>query len=285
MTATPIPRSLCLTRFGDLDVTAIRDRPPGRREITTSRVTGARGRAKMWGFVREQLAAGRQAYVICPRVEADEEDRDAAVPTSVEAAGPLLVGGELRDVASEDPRAVAVLHGRLSPDEKEARMADFRDGATRVLVSTTVVEVGVDVPNATVMIILRPERFGLSQLHQLRGRVGRGERAGYCFLVPEKASGDANDRLAVLERTNDGFAVAEEDAELRGPGDVLGTRQSGGLPLRVADLSRDAKILEEARERAFDWVGRGAIDSEDSAGLRAIVWRRFGEALELPPAG
>ncbi|MEM1063266.1 MAG: helicase-related protein, partial [Planctomycetota bacterium] len=268
-----------------LDVTTVRDRPPGRREISTSRVTGARGRVKMWAFVREQLTAGRQAYVICPRVEADDDDREAAVPASVEAAGPLLAAGELKEVAGSDPVAVATIHGRLSPEDKEARMADFRDGRTRVLVSTTVVEGGVDVPNATVMVILRPERFGLSQLHQLRGRVGRGSRGGYCFLLPENESEEASARLSVLERTNDGFKVAEEDAELRGPGDVLGTRQSGGMPLRVADLSRDAKVLTEAREAAFEWVASGAIDRPGSADLRRIVWGRFGEALELPPAG
>lgn len=329
MTATPIPRSLCLTAFGDLDLTKITDLPPGRQRVVTSRVRGVAGQKKAWQFIRKHLDAGRQAYVICPRIGDDEsnnldeatggrepaknvivenalaerdEDTSPAVATaglrrearssalplspsppvdsgSVEAIYRELKGGELREYA------VALVHGRMDADTKDEAMRAFRDGETNVLVSTTVVEVGVDVPNATLMVIYQPERFGLSQLHQLRGRIARGKHQGYCFLITDAESDDANRRLAVLEQTADGFQIAEADFELRGPGDVLGLRQSGETALRVADLQRDEAILLEAREFATNLVESGEFDTAEYAALKRTVLDRFGYVAELPKTG
>jgi len=326
MTATPIPRSLCLTAFGDLDLTKITDLPPGRQRVVTSRVRGAAGQKKAWQFLRKHLDAGRQAYVICPRIGEDESDnldkasggppedatvenaeaehREAPTPaaaaaglrmdrssveldtssveldtSSVEAVYRDLTKGELRE------HSVGLVHGRMDSDTKDEAMRAFRDGETSVLVSTTVVEVGVDVPNATLMVIYQPERFGLSQLHQLRGRIARGKHQGYCFLVTDAESDDANRRLAVLEQTSDGFEIAEADFALRGPGDVLGLRQSGETALRVADLKRDEAILLEARELATQLLESGEFDTPEFAALKRTVLDRFGSVAELPKTG
>ena len=279
MTATPIPRSLCLTTYGDLDLTAITDLPPGRQKVVTSRVRGAGGRAKAWEFIRKQLDTGRQAYVICPRVEENAEDLTAEVPGSVAAVFRTLTETELRDVP------VGLVHGRMDADAKDAAMAAFRDDETAVLVSTTVVEVGVDVPNATLMVIYQPERFGLSQLHQLRGRIARGRHQGYCFLFTDSESDDASRRLAVLESTADGFKIAEADYEFRGPGDVLGLRQSGDTALRVADLQRDESLLVEARSVAMQLVESGRFDGPAFAPLKVRVLERFGGLTETPKTG
>ncbi|QDT39901.1 ATP-dependent DNA helicase RecG [Stratiformator vulcanicus] len=294
MTATPIPRSLCLTQFGDLDVTRITDLPPGRQRVVTSRVDGKLGRKKAWEFIRQRLAEGRQAYVVCPRIEPNGEDLDAAVPGSVETVferlrmNELSEGwGEAGDRTNKDSPApeVALLHGRMSSDEKDAVMTAFRRGDIRVLVTTTVIEVGVDVPNATLMVIYQANRFGLSQLHQLRGRIGRGRHQGYCFLLPDGETDDATKRLAVMEQTSDGFKIAEADFEIRGPGDVLGTRQSGGMPLRVAHPGRDLELLIEARQHAFNTVDSGAIDAGAWDEVRQVVLSRFAETLDLPQGG
>ncbi|WP_145259702.1 ATP-dependent DNA helicase RecG [Calycomorphotria hydatis] len=283
MTATPIPRSLCLTQFGDLDVTRITELPPGRQRVVTSRVDGTLGRERAWEFIREQLEAGRQAYVVCPRIERNAEDDGSAVAGSVEAVYDRLIQGELRKWAARDE--VRALHGRLSSDEKESIMQSFRAGDVRVLISTTVIEVGVDVPNATMMVVFQANQFGLSQLHQLRGRIGRGRFQGYCFLLTENETDDAAKRLAVMEQTSDGFKIAEADFEIRGPGDVLGTRQSGGLPLKRAHPQRDFELLLTARERAFEIVRNGDIDRDLFEPLRQEVINRFGEKLELPRGG
>ena len=281
MTATPIPRSLALTQFGDLDVTTVRDLPPGRQPVVTSRVPGPKARQKTWHFIREKLAEGRQCYVICPKVgTADEADLESdELSASVEATFKELTEGDLKGVA------VGLVHGRMDADTKEAAMTAFKTGETRVLVSTTVVEVGVDVPNATLMVIQKAESFGLSQLHQLRGRVARGSRRGYCFLYTDGTTPAAAERLGVLERTTDGFEIAEADFSQRGPGHVLGTRQSGKSALRVADPGRDRDLLEEARRRAFHLVETGAFDLPEWAMVKAEVLDRFGEVLELAKTG
>jgi len=278
MTATPIPRSLCLTQFGDLDLSVISELPPGRRKVTTSRVYTAAARKKAWGFIREKLKAGRQAYIVCPRVQSGKSG-DGEDDTAAEAVFEELSSGELRDFR------VDIVHGQMDRDRKAAAMDAFRGGRTQAIVSTTVVEVGVDVPNATLMIIYEAERFGLSQLHQLRGRIARGSFDGYCFLFSEADSPEAVSRLNAMERTANGFEIAEADFELRGPGDVLGTRQHGELPLRVADLVNDAAVLREARKIAFQLVDSGRFDDEDYTPLKIRVLERFSKQLDLVGSG
>jgi ATP-dependent DNA helicase RecG len=279
MTATPIPRSLCLTQFGDLDLTTIVDTPPGRQKVVTSRVSDAPTRERAWNFIKEQLAKGRQAYVICPRIEATAEDLSKRSAASAEEAFKLLSAGTLQNFR------VGLIHGRLDSDLKAAGMEAFSRGKIDVLVSTTVVEVGIDVPNATLMVIDEAHRFGLSQLHQLRGRISRGKFQGYCFLFSDADTPEALRRLTSLETMGDGFAIAEADFEIRGPGDVLGTRQHGDLPLRVADLTRDAAILKEARAAAFELVRSGEFDQPELAPLKIQVLERFGKALDLAQTG
>jgi ATP-dependent DNA helicase RecG len=297
MTATPIPRSLCLTQFGDLDTTLMTDLPPGRQPVVTSRVPPGKARTKMWEFVRGKLTSGRQAYVVCPRISADATRDDEPVsPREHQEGGPRVDEGKVetraveavyRELVDGDLRGftVAKLHGGLSNDEKVNVMRRFREGATQVLVATTMVEVGVDVPNATMMIIEQAERFGLSQLHQLRGRVGRGEFQGYCFLFSETDDPDAVARLTALEAKASGFDVAEADFELRGPGDILGTRQSGLLPLRFADLVRDKAQLADTRAAAFELVQSGQIDSPAFAPLKIRVMERFGKLFDIAGGG
>lgn len=275
MTATPIPRSLCLTRFGDLDVSTIRELPPGRQKVVTSRVRSELEMPRAWEFIRQQISKGRQAYVVSPRVEGQDEADDAAAETVFRK----LQRTELADVR------VDLLHGRMDRETRHEVMERFRDHEIDVLVSTTVIEVGVNVPNATLMVIQQAERFGLAQLHQLRGRICRGNYQGYCFLVSESDLPEAEQRLEAMEESADGFVLAEKDAELRGPGDVLGTRQSGALPLRVANPVRDIKILQVARRMAHDMVRTGDFDSAEYAELRRIVLERFAHVLDLPQTG
>ncbi|QDU79106.1 ATP-dependent DNA helicase RecG [Polystyrenella longa] len=281
MTATPIPRSLCMTMFGDLDLTLINDKPPGRQAVVTSRIMGVGARKKAWQFITKQLQTGRQAYVVCPRIEVSEQEvaDPLEIPVSAETVFKHLSHNELKDFRVE------LLHGQMDRERKQATMERFRNQETDVLVSTTVIEVGVDVPNATLMAIMQAERFGLSQLHQLRGRIGRGKYQGYCFLYSEADSEEASQRLATLEQTNDGFQVAEADFELRGPGDVLGTRQHGAMPLRVAHLVRDVKVLEEARGAAFKLVESGRLHDPEYQSLHRQVEERFGSLLSLTPGG
>ena len=276
MTATPIPRSLCLTQFGDLDFTVIRDVPPGRKPVVTHRVHSREQQGKAWEFLRRQLKAGRQAYIVCPRVESESpQARDAAADKVYE----YLQRTELRDFR------LALVHGQVDRDERQRVMDRFREHEIDALVATTVVEVGVDVPNATLMVVLQAERFGLAQLHQLRGRVARGSYQGCCFLFSDADSEDAVTRLAALESMTDGFEIAQKDFELRGPGDVLGTRQHGELPLRVANVARDQKFLEEARTAAFDLVESGRLDAPDHMPLKLRVLERFGKLFDLPQSG
>ncbi len=277
MTATPIPRSLCLTVFGDLDVSVMKDLPPGRQKIVTGRIPNPVERAKVYEFIRGKLREGRQAYFVCPRVT-DSGDPAERV-SSAEAVYEELRTGEFRDFE------VGLVHGQMDREERNARMERFRSGELQLLVSTTVIEVGVDVPNSTVMVICEAERFGLSQLHQLRGRIGRGRFQGYCFLFSDSDTPEANARLAAMEQHTDGFQIAEVDFGLRGPGDVLGVRQSGQLPLRFASLIKDADVLAEARDVAFQLVETGDIDAAEFRPFKAIVLSRFGRLLDLPESG
>lgn len=243
MTATPIPRTLALVLHGEMTQTVIDELPPGRTPVRT-KVVAAKQREKVYEFLEGELEKGRQAYVVYPLIE-ESERSDLEDATRGLAA--------LRERFPS--RRLGLLHGRMKAEERDAVMAAFRNHEIDLLVSTTVVEVGVDVPNASVMVIEHAERFGLSQLHQLRGRVGRGAAKSYCFLIDHAGrEGRARERLATMEKTNDGFRIAEVDLELRGPGEFLGTRQAGLPELQFADLSRDARLLEEARQDAFELV-------------------------------
>jgi len=266
MTATPIPRTLALTTYGDLDVSVMREMPPGRRPIKTIAKPEER-RDEIYDFMRKELDAGRQAYVIYPLVEES-------------AKIDLRAATEMADHLQQDvfpAYRVALLHGRMKPDEKDRVMHAFARGEFHILVSTTVVEVGVDVPNASVMVVEHAERFGLSQLHQLRGRVGRAAHQSYCVLLYQAPLSDAGrERLKALTDTTDGFVIAERDLALRGPGDFFGTRQSGMPTLRVGDLLRDHQLMEEARREAVAALD----DAETAEALAAVVrssWeQRFG---------
>lgn len=247
MTATPIPRTLALTVHGDLDLTVIDELPKGRKPIKTSLVTSHRG---VYDLIKQEIEAGRQAYVIYPLIE--ESETLSAKAATIEAE-------RLQNEVFPQFK-IGLLHGKLKNDEKEQVMADFKDKKYDILVSTTVVEVGVDVPNATVMLIENAERFGLSQLHQLRGRVGRNDLQSYCILHTSTKSQETKERLNIMTQTNDGFVIAEKDLQLRGPGEFLGTRQSGLPDLIISDIVRDAKILEIARNEAIDFVKTNQID-------------------------
>jgi ATP-dependent DNA helicase RecG len=249
MTATPIPRTLAMTTYGDLDVSVIRDLPPGRVSVTTTARPDTE-RDDVYAFVREQVALGRQAYVVFPLIE---ESAKVDVRAATEMADHLA-----QDVMP-DVR-LALLHGRLRADEKARVMDAFVAGDIDVLVSTTVIEVGIDVPNAAVMVVEHAERFGLAQLHQLRGRVGRGAHPSFCVLVYQGPLGETGEaRLKALVETADGFIVAERDLELRGPGDLFGTRQSGAPTLRSGDLWRDRDLMEEARRFAMAAIGQSGM--------------------------
>jgi ATP-dependent DNA helicase RecG len=246
MSATPIPRTLALSFYGDLDLSVLDEMPPGRQEIKT-RWLKASERERAYSFIRRQTADGRQAYIIYPLVE--ESD-------SIDARAAVDEFGRLSSEVFPD-RRVGLVHGRLTSGQKESAMRAFAGHETDVLVATSVIEVGVDVPNSTVIVIEGADRFGLAQLHQFRGRVGRGEHQSYCILIAEDVSTEAEQRLSSLEATNDGFALAERDLELRGPGEFFGRRQSGLPELRLASLLHDADILSAAQEEA------AAIFSQD----------------------
>ena len=241
MTATPIPRTLALTVHGDLDLTIINELPKGRKPIKTI-LTGSH--RQVWDLIKHEVETGRQAYVVYPLI--DESETLSAKAATIEAEKLQ------REIFPQFK--IGLLHGKLKNDEKEEVMKDFKEGKYDILVSTTVVEVGVDVPNATVMVIENAERFGLSQLHQLRGRVGRSSLQSYCVLITSSRSQETRERLAIMTETNDGFVIAEKDLQLRGPGEFLGTRQSGLPDLIISDIVRDAKILELARNEAIDFV-------------------------------
>jgi ATP-dependent DNA helicase RecG len=266
MTATPIPRTLALSAYGDLDVSVIRDRPPGRQPIKTTARPESR-REDVYRLARRELARERQVYVVYPLVEESEK---------VDLRAATAMADHLQAEVFPEYR-VALLHGRLKQDEKDRVMAAFARGEVHVLVSTTVIEVGVDVPNATVMIVEHAERFGLTQLHQLRGRVGRGAEASTCVLLYQPPLGEAGRaRLDALVETTDGFVIAERDLALRGPGDFFGTRQSGLPTLRVGDLIRDQTVMEDARREAVAWLDSGPASAPLVEYLSANWATRFG---------
>ncbi len=267
LTATPIPRSLALTLYGDLDVSTLRERPPGRGSVRSA-VRGVGQRDRVLEFVRTECAGGRQAYVVLPVIE-ESERADLRAATSMAEA-----------LAARWPDLhVALVHGRLKPEERDAVMRRFRAGEIHVLVATTVIEVGIDVPNATVMVIEHPDRFGLAQLHQLRGRIGRGAAESYCILL---ADAEPPPRLTAFAATTDGFRIAELDLEERGMGDLIGARQSGGLEVRHAQLPADADLLQQAREIAGRLIAADpALQRPDHQRLRERAVSRYPRAVEL----
>jgi ATP-dependent DNA helicase RecG len=276
MTATPIPRTLAMTVYGDLDVSIIDELPPGRRPVLTKLCYESR-RGESYDLMRRELRQGRQVYVVYPLIEESEK-------TDLRAA--TAMAKQLQREAFREFR-VGLLHGRLKSDEKEHIMRAFSVGDLQVLISTTVIEVGVDVPNATVMLVEHAERFGLAQLHQLRGRVGRSHLQAYCLLMANfPMSEEAKERLRVLTESHDGFVIAERDLELRGPGEFLGTRQSGLPELRVAHLIRDQRVLAEARREAFALVSADPhLSVPQHAALRQALMNRWQQKFELMHVG
>jgi ATP-dependent DNA helicase RecG len=272
LSATPIPRSLALTAYGDLDVSVLDERPPGRRTIMTA-LRPESARSRVLAFIAAQVGAGRQAYVVYPVIdESERADLKSATTMYAALSGP---GGAFAD------RRVALLHGRVPAEERDTIMRGFRDGEIDVLVATTVIEVGIDVPNATVMLIEHPERFGLSQLHQLRGRVGRGSEESYCILLGDFGP-DSADRLRMFASTDDGFEIARADLRLRGMGDLFGAQQSGAPTFRVADPLRDEALNERARVIAEQVLAEDPdLSTPVHAGLRRTIGTRYVRALEL----
>jgi ATP-dependent DNA helicase RecG len=247
MTATPIPRTAAMTVYGDLDVSVLDELPPGRTPISTVWARGPLAEAEAWQRVRDEVAAGHQAYVVTPLIE----ESDKLEVASAQETFDELSAGELQGLR------LGLLHGRVKAADKEATMHAFRSSELDVLVATTVIEVGVDVPNATVMVIIDADRFGIAQLHQLRGRVGRGAAVSYCYLLGAGATPDGERRLLAIEGSTDGFALAEEDLDIRGEGTLMDVRQKGRSDLRLASLRRDRAVVERAREVAFELVDGG----------------------------
>ncbi|MBI3781860.1 MAG: ATP-dependent DNA helicase RecG, partial [Deltaproteobacteria bacterium] len=276
MTATPIPRTLAMTVYGDLDVSVLDELPPGRQPVRTLlRNEGEQG--KVYDLVKRELDRGHQGYVVYPLVESSEDsDLRDATTMAQELARTLFHGYR-----------VGLVHGKMKPAEKDAVMRRFKAGDVQLLVSTTVIEVGIDVPNATIMVVDHAERFGLSQLHQLRGRVGRGSDSSLCILLtPYHRGDDTRRRLEALAASNDGFKIAEVDLEIRGPGEMLGTRQSGLPDFRVANLIRDRGLMEEAKRAADRWLQRDPnLETAESKLLRVVLKHRWAGRLELAQIG
>ena len=262
LTATPIPRTLAMTLYGDLDVSVIDELPPGRKPITTNHIFRSRADG-MYSFIRKQLQEGRQAYVVYPLIKESEKLDLKNLEDGYKQLCNVFCDYRL-----------SKLHGKMKPKEKDEEMRRFASGETQILVSTTVIEVGVDVPNASVMVIENAERFGLSQLHQLRGRVGRGASQSYCLLVTDyKLSEDTRKRMEIMTTSNDGFEIAEADLKLRGPGDMEGTQQSGiAFDLKIANLARDEQLLQFVRE-----VARGVVEADPQCNnpMYRVVWDRL----------
>ena len=268
MSATPIPRTLALLMYGDLDVSILDERPPGREDVDTFLV-GESYRARINAFIRKQVSEGHQCFVVCPAVEENEE-------LGIKSA--TVWADTLQNTVFPDLR-IALLHGQMKGAEKEAAMASFARGEADVMVATTVIEVGVDVPNATLMVIEDADRFGLSQLHQLRGRVGRGKAKSFCILTTHNRNPETVQRLKALCKTTDGFRIAEEDLKLRGPGDFFGSRQSGLPVFRVANLNMDIQTLKEAQQASADWIdAEGTADTPEAIALRERIGDLFSRA-------
>jgi len=271
MTATPIPRSLAMTVYGDLDVSIIDELPPGRAPVETH-IIQTKNRNKAFELLRQEFSQGHQAYIIYPLVEESENSdlKDVTTMTSYLQ----------KEVFPDVP--LAMLHGRMTAEEKQEIMGAFASKQLLLLVATTVIEVGIDVPNATVMVVEHPERFGLSQLHQLRGRVGRSTQRSYCLIMYEGGSLETRQRLAIMEQSNDGFRIAEEDLRLRGPGDLIGMQQAGFMDLKLANLVRDAETLADARRAALTLIQKDPeLTKPTHAVIRAKLQRQSRQAAEL----
>jgi len=272
MTATPIPRTLAMTAFGDLDVSVIRHCPPGRGAVVTRWVNRA-DRAKALEFIRERLRAGKQVYFVYPRITTSEENQNIKAATDEWNRLSKKVFGEY---------VVELLHGQMPSAQKQHIMSEFRKGKINVLVSTVVIEVGMDVPNATIMVIEGADRFGLAQLHQLRGRIGRGQSKSYCLLFAETESDLAKDRLEIMTRTNDGFEIAEQDLRLRGPGELFSARQHGLPDMKIANIVDDYELLVMARRNAFELVADDPmLTKREHRNIRNALLSRFGDSLGL----
>ena len=276
MTATPIPRTLSMTVYGDLDVSILDEMPTGRKPIVTQ-WRPSQSRAKIYRFVRDQVANGAQAYIVFPLVEETEKSDLKAATDSYE---------KMKDSFFSQFK-LGLLHGRMKSNEKESFMAAFKSGEIQILISTTVIEVGVDVPNATIMVVEHAERFGLTQLHQLRGRVGRGDLQSYCILIGYgKLSVEAKKRLETMAATTDGFKLAEIDLELRGPGEFFGTKQHGLPDLRIANVVRDIQLLRQARKEAFTLVNNDPrLSREEMMGTRHYFLRNYRDKYDLAWVG
>lgn len=276
MTATPIPRTLAMTVYGDLDISIVDEMPPGRKAIKT-KIFHEKERQRVYDHIAMEIEGGNQTYIVYPLIE-ESEKLDLLNATKMYEHIQKEIFPQYR---------VALLHGRMKSDEKEEVMERFKTGEVQILVATTVIEVGIDVPGATLMVVEHAERFGLSQLHQLRGRVGRGEKQSCCILLAQyKKSDDARRRLKIMEETNDGFKIAEEDLKIRGPGEFIGVRQSGIPDFRVANIIRDARILNEAREEAFELVRRDPLlQDPQNFFLKEVLKQRWKGRLELAGVG
>lgn len=270
MSATPIPRTLALMIYGDLDISVLNELPKGRKPVNTYAVTG-KLRDRAFNFVKERLDEGRQAYIVCPMIEETELDLQ-----SVEKYSAEISQNQFKDYN------VGLLHGKMPAEKKEEIMTEFKRGEIQLLVSTTVVEVGVDVPNAAVMVIENADRFGLSQLHQLRGRVGRGEHQSYCILITDNVTEDSKNRLKILSKTNDGFKISEEDLKLRGPGDFFGQRQHGLPSLKIADMAENIEVLHQAQQAAKKILEEDYdLSKNEHQQLRMLVDSLFDKKIDL----
>ena len=264
MSATPIPRTLALMIYGDLDISILRELPKGRQPVETYAVTG-KLRERAFGFVKDRLDEGRQAYIVCPMIDESEMDLQ-----DVKSYAKKLQEGSFKDYK------IGLLHGKLSPAEKEQVMNEFKEHKTDLLVSTTVIEVGVDVPNSAVMVIENADRFGLSQLHQLRGRVGRGRYKSYCILITDNVSEESRKRLKILSKIHDGFKISEEDLKLRGPGDFFGSRQHGLPVMKIADMSADLETLKQAQKAAQEITSADPmLNDPENRGLKQLALMLF----------
>ncbi len=270
MTATPIPRTLAVILYGDLDISILDELPPGRQQIVT-RAVNAEGRGSAYEFVRREVKKGRQAYVVAPLIEDSE---------TLDAKSALGLYDELKDCFSSF--SIAFLHGAMKQADKDRIMQDFYGGRIQILVSTVVIEVGINVPNATIILIENAERFGLAQLHQLRGRVGRGEEQSYCILITDGGADVAIERAEIMKSTNDGFLIAEKDLELRGPGEFFGMRQHGMPELKLADLVKHIKILNAVREEAERiLLEDDVLTAQDTVKFREKIDRMFKDTENL----
>ena len=270
MSATPIPRTLALMIYGDLDISIINEFPKGRKPIETFAITG-KGRERAFGFVTQRLGEGRQVYIVCPMIEENDMELQSVKKYADKISKSYFKGYN-----------VGLLHGKLKPKQKDIIMSEFKDGNIDILVSTTVIEVGVDVPNAAVMVIENSERFGLSQLHQLRGRVGRGSQKSYCILITDNPTEECVKRLKIMSKTSDGFKISEEDLKLRGPGDFFGSRQHGLPALKIADMAEDTEVLKQAQEEARAIIKEDpTLSKPENKRLAELVDKLFSRNIDL----